>query len=90
MVAVHQHLGLDDRDDAGFLAQRGVARQRVGVGVDAGRVGNAVADVDDRAPLRKARTELVVFGEPLAQSVETLGDRLAREPGERLGARCRP
>ena len=33
VVAVHQDLGLDDRDDAGLLAQRGVARERVRVGV---------------------------------------------------------
>ena len=35
VVTVHQHLGLDDRHDACFLAQRGVARQSVGVHVDA-------------------------------------------------------
>ena len=35
VVAVHQHFGLDDRDDAFFLAQRGVTRERVRVDVDA-------------------------------------------------------
>ena len=37
VVAVHQHLGLDDRHDAGLLAQRRVPRQRVRVDVDAVR-----------------------------------------------------
>ena len=78
VVAVHQHLGLDDRHDARFLAQRGVARERVRVHVDAVRRRDAVADVDvRRAPLGEARAELAVLGEPLAQAVETLGDGLA-------------
>ena len=34
VVAVHQHLGLDDRHDAGLLAEGRVARQRMGIGVD--------------------------------------------------------
>ena len=37
VVAVHEHLGLDDRDEARLLAERGVAREGVGVGVDAVR-----------------------------------------------------
>ena len=35
VVAVHQHFGLDDRHDVFVLAQRGVARERVRVGLDA-------------------------------------------------------
>ena len=34
VVAVHQHFGLDDRDDVRFLAQRRVAGERVRIGVD--------------------------------------------------------
>ena len=34
VVAVHQHFGLDDRHDAGFLADCRIARERVGVGFD--------------------------------------------------------
>ena len=37
VVAVHEHLGLDDRDEARLLAERGVASESVGVGVDAVR-----------------------------------------------------
>ena len=36
VVAVHQHLGLDDRHDLRRLAERGVARERMRVGVDRG------------------------------------------------------
>jgi hypothetical protein len=39
VVAVHQHLGLDDRHQARFLAERGVARQCVRVGFDAAGLG---------------------------------------------------
>ena len=86
VVAVHQHLGLDDRHDARLLAQRGVAGERVGVGVDAVLATAAVGDRVDRAPLREARAELAVLGQALAQPVEALGDRLALGAGERLRA----
>ena len=53
VVAVHQHFGLDDRDDAFVLAQRGVTRERVRVHVEAVLRRDARADVDHRAPLRE-------------------------------------
>ena len=53
VIAVHQHLGLDDRHDLRRLAERGVARQRMGVGVDRGVARDARADVDHRAPFRE-------------------------------------
>ena len=87
VVAVHQHFGLDDRHDAVFLAKRRVARQRMRIRLDADLRRNAVADVDDRAPLGETGAELVVLREPLAQAVEAFGDRLVREAGQRLGAR---
>ena len=34
MRAIHQYLGLDDRHDVLFLAERRVARQRLGIGLD--------------------------------------------------------
>ena len=60
-----------------LLAQRRVARQRVGIGLDGVARGNAGADVDDRAPFGEARAELVVLDQPLAQPIEPLGDGLA-------------
>jgi hypothetical protein len=62
VVAVHQHLGLDDRHDPRLLAERGVAGERVGIGVDAIGARDVLADVDDRAPLGEAGAELVIFG----------------------------
>ena len=61
-----------------FLAQRGVARERVRVHVDAVLRRDAVADVDHRAPLGEPRAELAVLDEPRAQAVEAVGDELAR------------
>ena len=77
--AVHQHLRLHDRHDPGLLAERRVARQRMGVGVDAVPARPPViADGDDRAPFGEARAEAVIVLQPLAQPVEPLGDLLAR------------
>src|SRR3954466_8170854 len=87
MVAVHQHLRLDDRHEAGFLRQRRVARERVRVRPEAVLARNALADRDDAAPLREPRTELAVLVQPGAQAVEPFGDRLAL--GESGGLRAR-
>ena len=86
VVAVHQHFGLDDRDDALVLAQRGVARERVRVHVEAETRRDVRADRDDRAPLREARTELAVLDETRAQPVETVGDELVGRLRERRRA----
>ena len=85
-VAVHQHLGLDDRHEARLLGERRIARERVGVRPDAVLARPSAADRVRRAPLREARAEPAVLREPLAQPVETLGDRLAVGERERLRA----
>ena len=61
MIAVHEHFRLDDGNQSGFLAQRGVAGQRVRVGLDATPAGNAIADGNHRPPLGKTRAHLKVF-----------------------------
>jgi hypothetical protein len=43
MLAVHEHFRLDDGDQPGFLAQHGIARQRLRVGLDSAPSGDAVA-----------------------------------------------
>ena len=73
---VHEHLRLHDRHDILLLAQRRIARQRVGVGFDRETRRNAGADVYDRAPLGETGANLVVRAEPLAQPVQPFGDRL--------------
>src|SRR5918992_1623 len=85
MVAVHQHLGLDDRDDAGLLAERGVARQGVGVQLDRAPGGQGLArDRDHRSPLGEARPELAVLRQAPSKAVESLCDGFARRARERL------
>ena len=84
--AVHQHLGLDDRHQAAFHADGGVARERMGVGIDAGVARDAGADVDHGAPLGKLGAELDILLDALGQSVETLGHDLALAELQRLGA----
>ena len=86
VVAVHQHFRLDDRHDVFLLAERGIARERVRVGHDAGVARDAGADVDHRAPFGELGAELAIFDEPLAQAVEALGDELAGAERQRLRA----
>ena len=50
-------------------------------------VGMPLADEDRGAPLGEPRAELTVVREPLAEPVESLGDRLAGEHRQRLRAR---
>ncbi len=69
-----------------LLTQGGVTSERVRVGFDGERRRDAIGNVDDGAPLGEAGSELVVLDQPLAQSVESLGDRLVRKTGEGLGA----
>ena len=70
VVAVHQHFRLDDRHDVGRLAERGVAGQRVGVGLDGALLGMPSADVDHRAPLGEAGALVVILRQALGQPVE--------------------
>ena len=89
-LAVHDHFRLDHRHQALLLAQRGVAGQRVAVGLDAGARRDVVADVDHRAPLGEAGAELVVLLQARAQAVEAFGHDFAREAGQRRACPCRP
>ena len=67
-----------------FLAQRGIARQRVAVGLDAGAGRDVVADVDHRAPLGETRAELVVLLQARRAGRRGLRSRL--RPGSRPAA----
>src|ERR1700761_3114398 len=84
MTAVHQDFRLDDRHNVVFLTERGVTGQRVRIGLDGKRSWNPVGDVDARTPLRKTRAQLVVLDQALTQAIETFGDGLAFEAGQRL------
>jgi hypothetical protein len=70
---------------SGLLAQRSVAGQRQRVGLDAAPARNAVAHGDHRTPFGKTGTHLGVFGQAIAQSVQTFGDLLAGMPCQGLG-----
>ena len=88
MLAVHEDLGLDDRDQAILLARGGVTREAVGILADGllGGAGGARRDLEDRAPLGEAGTEAVVLGAARAKPVEAGAVRLAVGAGERLDA----
>ncbi len=78
VIAVHQHFRLDDRHDLRGLAQCRITGQRMRVDADRGHARDTLANVDHRAPFRKARTALVIFLQPLGELVEAGGDRFAR------------
>jgi hypothetical protein len=50
MVAVHEHLGFDDRDESGLLAQGRIASQRLRIGFDAGPAGDPFAPASTLIP----------------------------------------
>src|SRR6266566_9094445 len=82
--AIHEHFRLDDRHQIPFLAKRRVTRQRLRVRIDAGVRGYYVADCDNGAPFGKARAQLPILHEPIAQPVEPFGDFLAGKICHRL------
>jgi hypothetical protein len=86
VVAVHQHLGFDDRHQPTLLAEGRVPRQCMAVGDQAGPAGDALADGDHRPPLGEARAQADVLGDALAQPVQALGDLLAGVQRQVLGA----
>src|SRR4051794_11693016 len=79
VVAVHEHLWLNNGNQSGFLAESGESGKRMGVGLEAGSARAVLADRDNSAPLSELRTELYVFHQPLAQPVKALGDLLVGE-----------
>src|SRR5215470_8492901 len=81
VIAVHENLWLDDRNEILVLAQRGIAGERIGIGLDAVIARDSRSDVDHRAPLAEFGAEAAIFDEPLAQAVEAFGDDLARIEG---------
>ena len=86
MRTIHEHLRLDDRDQPGFLAQCGIAGQCLRVGLDATPAGETTAYGNHRAPLGKAGAHARVFGQAVAQSVQTLGYLLSGMTCQILGA----
>ncbi len=84
VASVHQDFGLDDGHNPRLLAQGRVARQRFRIGVDGIPGWDSGPDIDHCAPLREFRAQLVVLGEPLAQSIESFGNGLAGKTGQRL------
>jgi hypothetical protein len=84
--SVHEHFRLDDGHDSGFLAQCRVTSQSSGIGVDRIAARNCGSDIDHGAPFGESCTQFVILGQPLAQSVQTLGDGLIGKAGQRLRA----
>ena len=91
MVAIHDDFRLHDGNNVRFLAQHRIARERVHVRVDAVLGRHAViaarTDIDHGAPFGKTRAQRMILRQTLAQTVEALGDHLARRASQRFRAR---
>src|SRR5665213_3637442 len=87
MIAFHKHFRLYNRHQARFLTQRGVAGQRLRIGLDAAPAWNSGADRNHRTPLGKTGTHLKILFQAVAQSVQTFGDFLSGMSSQVLCAR---
>ena len=74
VVAVDQHLGLDDGNEALLLADGGVAGEGMRVLLHGEPARQHRGNVVDRTPLREARALLAVALQALHESVESFGD----------------
>lgn len=86
MVALGDHLWLDDGKEARLLAERREACQGVGIDRQAKVAGAPWPDREHGPPFREASTQAAVLSEALSQPVEPVGHRLDRRKGEGLGA----
>ena len=78
-LPVHQDFRLDDRNDAGLLAERRVAGKRLGILLHRAPARQHVRNRDHAAPFGETGAEAMIFLQPLAQAVQPFGDRLPRE-----------
>ena len=86
MIPVHEHFRFHDGNQPRLLTDARIAGQGMGVGLDAGPAGKPLSDRDDRAPLGKPCTHLIVLGTALGQPVQSMSDLLVPGPGQRLRA----
>jgi hypothetical protein len=86
MFTIHNDLRFDNRDEARFLAQRRIARQSMGIGLNAAPARKPFADGNHCAPLGKARAHLKIFLKAIAQSVQAFCDLFTGMTGQFLGA----
>ena len=78
MVAIHQHLRLDDWHQTRFLRERSKAGERMCVDVEAVGRRTVLGDIDHGAPLGEAGALLAVDLEPFAHPVQSLGHLFVR------------
>src|SRR3954471_411123 len=73
MISFHENFRFDDRHEPSFLAQRRKARQNVGIGPKTGARWHGFTNMNHSSALGKTRANLSVVGEPLTQTIESLG-----------------
>src|SRR5215211_8513973 len=86
VISVYQDLGLYYGDEVVLLGERSIQGERLRVSPYATLGRDALPYSDNGPPLGEARPKLTVFGEPVAKSVETLGELLTFREGQIDGA----
>ena len=86
MLAIHDDLRFDNRNETCLLTQRRITSQCMGIGFNAAPTRKPIADRNHRAPLGKARAHANVFSKSVAQSIQAFCDLFTRMPGQLLGA----
>ena len=74
MLAIHDNLRFDNRNEACLLAQRRITSQSMGIGFNATPTRKPIADRNHRAPFGEARAHLKIFVKAITQSVQAFGD----------------
>ena len=84
VASIGKDLRLNDGDQAVLLADAGIARQAIGVLVDAQirRASGGLINLQNSTPLGEARTGLVILGTPGTEVVNSLRLSLAVGSGE--------
>ncbi len=86
VTALHQHLWFHDRDEACLLTEPSITSECMRIRRDTPPARNAVCDGEDCPPFCEARTHLGILRQPLAQTIQTLGNLLSGEGGKLLCA----
>ena len=80
MRPFHEHFRFNDRHQTRLLAERGIAGQRVRVGLQTPGAWQLFTHNNHRPPLGEARPHLRILHQPVTQIVQPLGYSLTRVP----------
>ena len=87
MVSIHQYFWFHHRYYPCFLTKCSITCKCMDIGFDTARAWDAFAYGDHCSPFGKFGAKLFIFGQPVAQTIQSFGDFLARMTCQILGPR---